>query len=237
MLTAIRNRQRPMGRIVRPGSTSMWAQLHFVNGYSPVRAEGVARAIELLHPRADRSRRGKLFSRNPGGPGWRIGNAWGRWNHCCAVKSHSLPKPEAEWELVHTETEGRVYHRRGGTFDRVRSVASTDSRPNEQFAIAELKIIENSRNRVVAEVNVPSGNRPALLTFSRPFFRGYKAKLDSRHLEVTSNRGLFPTVEVPAGSHGELRLLYRPSWLVLGGGAALLSFLVLLLPFFVRQKV
>ena len=214
----------------------MWAQLHFVNGYSPVRAEGVGAPIGLLHPRADRSHAAKYFLETQAGPDGELATL-GVDGIIVASGISLAPKPEAEWELVHTEAEGRVYHRRGGPFERVRSVAATDSRPNEQFAIAELKLIENSRNRVVAEVNVPSGNRPALLTFSRPYFRGYKAKLDSRYLEVTSDRGLLPTVEVPAGSHGELRLLYRPSWLVFGGGAALLSFLVLLLPFFVRQKV
>ena len=225
-----------MGGVVRPGSTSMWAQLHFVNGYSPVRAEGVARRLgSYTHGQIDPDA-AKYFLETQAGPDGELATL-GVDGIIVASGISLAPKPEAEWEMVHTEAEGRVYHRRGGPFERVRSVASTDSRPNEQFAIAELKLVENSRNRVVAEVNVPSGNRPALLTFSRPYFRGYKAKLDSRHLEVTSDRGLLPTVEVPAGSHGELRLLYRPSWLVFGGGAALLSFLVLLLPFFVRQKV
>ena len=226
----------PMGHIVRPGSTSMWAQLHFVNGYSPVRAEGVARRLGYYtHGHIDPDA-AKYFLETQAGPDGELA-ALGVDGIIVANGISLVPKPGADWEMVHTEAEGRVYHRRGGPFERVRSVASTDSRPNEQFAIAELKLIENSRNRVVAEVNVPNGNRAALLTFSRPYFHGYKVKLDSRHLEVTSDRGLLPMVEVPAGSHGELRLLYRPSWLVFGGGAALLSFLVLLLPFFVRQKV
>jgi hypothetical protein len=146
-----------------------------------------------------------------------------------------VPKPETEWELVHVEAEGRVYHRRGGPFERVRSVGSTDFRPNEQFTMADLKLVENSRNRVVAEVNVPNGDRPALLTFSRPYFRGYKAKLDSRHLEVTSDRGLFPTVKVSPGARGELTLVYRPWWLRWGGMVALLSTLTLLSPLLLKS--
>src|SRR5882724_5882103 len=39
----VANRPQPIGQIVRPGSTSMWAGLPFINGYSPIRAAGVAR--------------------------------------------------------------------------------------------------------------------------------------------------------------------------------------------------
>jgi hypothetical protein len=225
----------PMGQVVRLGSTSMWGQLHFVNGYSPVRAEGVARRLDsYTHGQIDPTA-AKYFVETQAGRDGELAML-GVDGIVVASEVSLAPKPEAEWEMVHAEKEGRVYHRRSGIFERVRSVTALDSRPNEQFAIAELKLIENSRNRVVAEVNVPNGSRPALLTFSRPFFRGYQAKLNSRNLEVTSDRGLFPTVEVPPGSHGELSLLYRPSWLILGGAAAFLSFLVLLLSFFVRQK-
>ena len=133
-----------------------------------------------------------------------------------------VPKPETEWELVHSDPEGRVYHRRGGTFERIRSVPILDSRPNEQFAIAAVSLIENSRNRVVVDVNVPNDAHSALLTFSRPFFRGYRAELNNRNLKVDSYRGLMPTVEIPAGTNGRLVFTYRPVWLVWGGGVAIL---------------
>jgi hypothetical protein len=229
----------PMGWIVRPGSTSMWAQLHFVNGYSPVRAEGVARRLaSYIHGQIDPTA-AKYFLETRAGPDGELATL-GVDGIIVASEISLVPKPEAEWEMVHAEKEGRVYHRRSGIFARVRSVQTMESVPNEQFAIAELKVMENSRNRVLVEVNVPNGDRPALLTFSRPFFRGYKAKLNSRDLEVTSDRGLFPTVEIPPGTHGDLILFYRPWWLVWGGGAVLLSFLALLLSFFfgvVRRKV
>ena len=32
----------PMGEVVRPGSTSMWGGVPFINGYSPIRPAGVA---------------------------------------------------------------------------------------------------------------------------------------------------------------------------------------------------
>ncbi|PYJ66263.1 MAG: hypothetical protein DME76_17325, partial [Verrucomicrobia bacterium] len=40
---ATSNKPQPVGQVLRPGSTSMWAGLHFINGYSPIRAAGVAR--------------------------------------------------------------------------------------------------------------------------------------------------------------------------------------------------
>src|SRR6266511_239913 len=39
----VENKPQPVGQVLRPGSTSMWAGLHFINGYSPIRAAGVAR--------------------------------------------------------------------------------------------------------------------------------------------------------------------------------------------------
>jgi len=84
---------------------------------------------------------------------------------------------------------------------------------------------------VTAEVDVPSGSAPALLTFSRPYFRGYEARLGNQKLRVDSYRSLFPMVEVPAGAHGKLMLIYRPPWLVLGGGLSILCAMIWLLGF------
>jgi hypothetical protein len=76
---------------------------------------------------------------------------------------------------------------------------------------------------VTADVDVPSGGLPALLTFSRPFYRGYEARLSQQKLRVDSYRGLFPIIEVASGSHGQLTLIYRPWWLILGGILSILS--------------
>ena len=59
-----------MGRIVRPGSTSMWAGLHFVNGYSPVRAAGVARAFDsYVHGDLDPDMANRLLESQAGRDG------------------------------------------------------------------------------------------------------------------------------------------------------------------------
>jgi hypothetical protein len=71
-----------------------------------------------------------------------------------------------------------------------------------------------------------------LVSFSRPYFRGYHAWLGNLKLTVTSYRGLFPLVEVPANTHGQLILVYRPSWLIWGTSAAVACALVAMLGFF-----
>src|SRR5262249_43252022 len=146
------------------------------------------------------------------------------------------PQPASEWEAVLTTDEGRVFHRRGAPFARVRSITSIDSRPGEQFASATVSRIDNSRNRVAADVDVPDGDRPALVTFSRPYFRGYEARLGHQKLAVTSYRGLFPMVEVAAGAHGRLALVYQPAWLLLGTAIAAACFLVILLLFILSNR-
>src|SRR5213076_2957255 len=106
---------------------------------------------------------------------------------------------------------------------------SIDSRPNEQIASAKVSQINDSRNFVEADVDVPGGDRPALLTFSRPYFRGYEARLGDQKLAVSSYRGLFPVVEIPAAARGRLTLAYRPMWLLWGGGVAVGCGLIVLL--------
>jgi len=109
-------------------------------------------------------------------------------------------------------------------------------RPGEQFAPATVSRINDSRNGVEVDVDVPNGGRPALLTFSRPYFRGYQARLGNRKLAITSYRGLFPIVEVPAAAHGRLALIYRPGWLILGSATAAACVLVILLAFTLRRR-
>jgi uncharacterized membrane protein YfhO len=71
-----------------------------------------------------------------------------------------------------------------------------------------------------------------MLTFSRPYFRGYEARLGNQKLAVTSYRGLFPIVEVPAGSRGRFTLTYQPYWLKWGSVVGVACALVVLFSFF-----
>ncbi len=212
----------PVGQIVRPGSTSMWSKVHLINGYSPISAAGIACEFKFAtHGEIDPSVAESLLDEEAGRDGLlaRLGVD----GIIVAGAMDMAPSPEIQWQLAFVSNKGRVYHRVGAPFARVRSVSSIDTRPNEQFATAAISHIDESRNCVAADVDVPGGGSPALLTFSRPYFPGYQARLGNRSLRVASYRGLFPTVEAPAGSHGRLVLAYRPWWLIYGGAVAIVS--------------
>jgi hypothetical protein len=215
----------PVGQLVRPGSTSMWAGLHLINGYSPIRPAGVAREFDFrIHGEINPHEAEYLV--------WSQSNSSGLLAQLgvdglvVAWDSGLDPALGPDWEFVTSTGEGGLYHRIGPLLARVRSVTSIDSKPNEQFAAATISQIVDSRNHVTADVDVTIGGPPALLTFSRPYFRGYQARLGNQKLRVDSYRGLFPIVEVPAGLHGTLTLIYRPWWLILGGGISIASCLV-----------
>ena len=213
------NNPQPVGQTLRPGSTSMWAGLRFVNGYSPIRAAGVAREFATsIHGEINPEVGSNLLNRQAGPEGELA--LLGVDGIVVAREVDLAPQPTAEWELVVSTDEGNVFHRRGAPFARVRSVTSIDSRPNEQFVFANIANVDDSRNRVQADVDVPNGKRSALLTFSRPYFRGYEARIRSQKFAVTSYRGLLPVVEVPGGTTGRLILSYRPPWLIWGRAVA-----------------
>ena len=228
----VENKPRPVGQIVRPGSTSMWAGLHFINGYSPIRPAGVAREFAATIHGEINPAMGDYLLNYQGGPNGELARL-GVDGIVVAREMDIAPQPASEWQLVVSTDEGRVFHRRGAPLARVRSVTSINSRPNEQFAAATVSRILDSRNRVEADVDISNGNRPALVTFSRPHFRGYEAHLGNQKLAVTSYRGLFPLVEVPAGAQGRLTLTYRPYWLIWGTSAAIACGLVIVISCFV----
>jgi hypothetical protein len=213
-------RNGPVGEVARPGSTPTWAQLRFVNGYSPILAAGVAREFKFfIHGEIDRDF-GKYLVENQSGPGG-ILEQLGVDGIVIAREVTVDPSPEI-WQLEFSSDDGRVFHRKGAPFAHVRSVEWIDTVPEKEFAAAKISDINDSRNWVTVEVDVPSGDASALLTFSRPYFRGYHARIDGQELRVDSYRGLFPVVEMPGGSHGQLTLIYRPWWLVFGGALSIL---------------
>jgi hypothetical protein len=217
----VQKKAGPIGQIVRPGSTSMWGKLRFINGYSPILAAGVAREFKFaIHGEIDPDVGNSL-----------LGDQTGALEQLgvdgLIVAQEITTKPASpDWQLVFSNEEGRVFNRSGAPLARVRSVTWIDSRSDEEFVMAAISRIVDSRNHLEAEVDVPSGDRPALLTFSRPYFRGYQARLGNRWLKVDSYHDLMPTVEVPAESHGRLVLSYRPWWLVYGGGLSILCVVI-----------
>jgi hypothetical protein len=209
------------GATVRPGSTSMWGGIRLINGYSPIRPSGVAREFAFaIHGEIRPDVANALLERESGADGMlaRLGVDG-------IVVAHEVgtnPQPDTEWELAVSTKEGRVFHRHNGPFPVIRSVTALDSRPNEQFATADISRIENRRNRLEADVIVPPGANPAVLTISRPFFSGYRARIGDHELRVDSYRGFVPAIEIPAGTSGRLTMVYRPAWLVWGGGVSIL---------------
>src|SRR6266404_8644182 len=231
----VANKPQPVGEVLRPGSTPMWAGLHFINGYSPIRAAGVAREFSTsIHGEINPTVGSSLLSDQAGKEGKLA--LLGVDGIVVARELDITPQPGSAWEAVLTTDEGRVFHRRGAPFTRVRSITSIDSRPGEQFATATVSRINDLRNSVEADVETLNGDRPALLIFSRPYFRGYEARLGNRKLAVMSYRGLFPIVEVPAGAHGRLALIYQPAWLVWGSVVAAVCALVILVAFILKGR-
>jgi hypothetical protein len=225
---AMTNKPQPVGQTLRPGSTSMWAGLRFINGYSPIRAAGAAREFATsIHGEINPDVGSHLLNHKAGRDGELA--LMGVDGIVVAREVSITPQPSSEWELVVSTDEGNVFHRRSPLFSSVRSVTSIDSRLNDQFVLATISQINESRNFVEADIDVPAGDRSALLTFSRPYFRGYTARIGDQKLAITSYRGLFPILEVPAGTHGRLTVAYRPAWLLWGGGLAAVSGLIVLL--------
>jgi hypothetical protein len=215
----------PVGRVVRLGSTSMWAGLRFLNGYSPILAAGVAREFKFaIHGEIDPDV-GQYLLEYQAGPDGELARM-GVDGITIANEIVVDPQPPSEWQLAVVTGEGRVFYRKGTPLPIVRSITSIRSRPNEEFVSAAISRIADSRNRVEVDVDVPGGEHPALLSFSRPYFRGYEARLDARKLLVNFHRGLFPIVEVPAGLRGHLVLSYRPAWLIYGGGLSILCTMI-----------
>jgi hypothetical protein len=215
---------QPVGQIVRPGSTSMWGKLRFINGYSPIRPAGVAKLLYAsIHGEIDPGTAQSLLS-NEGGPDGLLAQL-GVDGIVLAKETYFDPGPPDEWEIITSTDEGRVFHRRGPPYATVRSVTSLPSLPNRKFSIAKISGIHESRTRVTADIEVPETG-PALITFSRPYFDGYHATFGSEQPPVMAERGLFPVVEISRGSRGRLILQYRPDWLVYGGGLAILCALI-----------
>ncbi|HVF70698.1 MAG TPA: hypothetical protein VM940_03730 [Chthoniobacterales bacterium] len=221
----------PFGLTVRPGSTSMFAGVRLVNGYSPIRPAGVAREFAAaihgeIHP--DVANLALYSQSEPDGLLAQLGVD----GIIIASQVSTDPYPASEWELVAKTDEGRVFHRRGGPLPAVRSLSRIDFKPNDHFAPATISDIHDFRHGVEAQIDVPAGTRPALLGLSRPFFSGYRATVGNQSFKVDSYRRLMPLIQVPAGTAGRLVVSFRPWWFQWGGAVSGISFTVFLIGIF-----
>ena len=223
------------GEVVRPGSTSMWGGVRFINGYSPIRPAGIARELNTgIHGEVDFAQAKRLLESEaaPAGEMAELGI-----DGLIIAPEMKMSGPVgAEWQVAHSSSEGVVYHRRGEPLGAVRSLARLGSRPGESFAPAPVTLREDSRTRIVVDVDASSETKPMLLAFSRPFFRGYHATLNGKGLSVESNRGLNPVVQLPPSSHGRLILTYRPWWITIGAVIAAVSFAIWVIGLFAASR-
>jgi hypothetical protein len=208
-----------VGETLRLGSTSMFAGVHLINGYSPISPAGVGRLFDFgTHGQINRAKVDELVIDESGPDGLLaelgIDGIIVAWDFDMPGR---LP---ANWEVVTQWSDGYVLH-------RDENLAHVRARKADGLATADVRIIENSRHRVVADVTPDDTTRPVALLFSRPFFPGYKARLNGTAIPVTSYRGLIPAVEIPAGQSGRLELIYRPKAVTVGGAIAAASLVAL----------
>ncbi len=221
----LENHPAPVGQLTRPGSTSLWAGLRLINGYSPIRGAGVGRDFAFYtHGEIDPAMADYLLGYEAGPNG--VLATIGVDGIIVAHESAGAPLPATEWRLVYETEEGRVFHRVGGPLPRLRPL-SAKSLPNEKLAPASIRLVQDSRAEIAADVSVPDGGVPARVILSRPYFDGYRATLNGKKVPVDSYRGLALTIKLPPGARGRLVMFYRPWWLVLGGAFAALSALVI----------
>jgi len=173
------------------GSNKDWAGLRFVNGYSPIRPAGVAREFaSAIHGEVDPDLAQWFLQHQAGENGLleRIGID----GIIVAREFNFTPQPAAEWELATEADEGRVFS------------SPWPADPNGSFREFLWKKLdrENHGCRGGAKLRQciscrSDGDRPALIAVSRPFFPGYRAQIDRRHLAVFSERSLIPLIDVP----------------------------------------
>jgi hypothetical protein len=200
------------GAVMRPGSTSMFAGVRLINGYTPVGPAGIARLLDFgTHGHINPPRTAEIVIPEAGPDG-----LLAKLGIDGIIVGHgvTLPAPLPEnWTSVHSEWEGEVWHR-DVALPHVRALVDAE------HAAATIEIVENSRQRVIAEVTSSDRTRPVSLVFSRAYFPGYRATLNGNRLAVTSLDGLAPTIELPAGQSGRVELVYRPRAVTLGGAIA-----------------
>src|SRR2546430_11538018 len=123
----------------------MWAGLHFINGYSPIRAAGVAREFATTIHGEINPEKGSYVLNSQAGKDGEL--ALLGVDGIIVVRELDIaPRPASEWEMVVSTDEGRDFHRRDAPFSRGRSGTSVDFAPNQQFATATSSNSKNSPN-------------------------------------------------------------------------------------------
>jgi hypothetical protein len=91
------------------------------------------------------------------------------------------------------------------------------------FAAAAVASVRTSRNAVTAAVSNPDTQHEALVAVARPWFPGYRARLNGQTLPVETLNLVLPVVRIPPQTSGALVVEYWPRSLALGLWVAALT--------------
>ena len=207
---------------VRDGNVPMLAPaLRYVNGYSPLDPRGISGLFHIsldghgLNPGAILSRPDVLSLAGVDG---------------LILDSRVSAFRSPEWHLVDTGPHWTRYDREPRSplwtwVTRARSAPLEDGLPSggvfyegppgpvTEYTPGRCSALSWHRNWLTCEVVT---NGPALLTFSRPYFPGYRAYLDDKRIPVRCVDGALLGVELPPGARGIVKVDYFPVSLQLG---------------------
>ncbi len=241
-----KNRIPVYGQRFYPGNDHLYSNLRFINGYSPMFPAGTTRRFGFDYIGSVKIQRllplGKTLARM-------AVDGLVLWPETDQLELYPLD----EFEKVASTPDFDVYHRRSGRTSRVQVVREAFIRNKVEkiwhlqtaeppalerqtsgeerratFGQARLLVREDTRLRVVVDVDASETNLPVLVSFARPWYPGYRAFVDGRATEVGRLEGLMPTVEVPPGRNFQVVLEYRPRSFIVGVALAAFSLLVVL---------
>ena len=138
--------------LLRPGSTSLFAGLRFINGYSPIMGPGIGRELQMrthgeIPPEVGR----QLFaSDSPFGFDLTLVGVDG----LIVAKNYpgQVAPPADEWTAVFSSREGTVYHRNEPPYPPVTAWALAAAN-EDQVMLESPPVFENSRQTVGVDVS------------------------------------------------------------------------------------
>jgi hypothetical protein len=209
------------GRVIRPGNASMYAGLELINGYSPILSAGLSRFLNLFSANGftDINTAKKILNLEDQLDDRGLPALMGVDGYI--ISAHFEPDLQAEiasltargWILAARTDEGLVFHRPGKRSLRVRAFVIDNQ---SQSSPVRLTNIQEANTFVSLDVESISSDLEPIILFSRPWYPGYKAKLNGKEIPVDTLNSMMPVVKLPIGAKGHLELLYRPNSLIWG---------------------
>ncbi|MBL8149737.1 MAG: hypothetical protein JNN15_07400, partial [Blastocatellia bacterium] len=247
------------GTLIRPGSSSLYAGVEMINGYSPLSPSGINKVLHLgpVHGYLRREDQKEVLRVEVGSDGML---------QLLAVDGLFLPvrfgldMPDLikkGWSIIHSSPEGAIFHRtspspRVRALEKVEYLASEkeiikrilsrmegrvpllllsegSSTGEKTFAQAKVTLLEDTRLSAIADVDNTSSTSPAMIVFSRAWYPGYRATFNGQELPIKVLNLVVPAVEIPAGSKGAVVLEYYPQSFAIGLKLASAAFVVSLI--------